>query len=143
MKYGLLILVLVVSVLVFPACEAFQQIIHETIPPPDQLSPSGVVLMFKQAADSMDVDRALEYLSTKSGKRLSAMERYDYGDELQRYLNRIHGRYVRIWDVKSTHAEGDSVMTVSAEFDWLFFWQFKTRRIGERWYIAEIQEENP
>ncbi len=129
--------------LLLGGCEAFQQIVHDTVPPPDQLSPSGTVLLFKQAADSSDTERALGFLCARSGKPFSAMERFEYGDELQRYLNRIRGRYIRIWDAKGSRVEGDTLVTVNAEFDWLFFWQFKTRRIGDQWYISEIQEDVP
>lgn len=141
MTRATIILAAVALALTLSACEAFQQIVHETVPPPDQLSPSGTVLLFKQAADSSDTEHAVAFFCTKTGKPMSAMERYDYSDELQRYLNRIRGRYTRVWDVKGSRADGDTLVTVNVEFDWLFFWQFKTRRIGTQWYISEIQED--
>lgn len=142
-RSALLVAALLMCALAFPACEAFEQITRETIPPPDQTSPAGTVRLFKQAADSSDTGRALEYLCTKSGARMSALERFEYGDELQRYVNRIHGRYLRIWDTKGARVEGDTVATVNAEFDWLFSWKFKTRRIAGLWYISDIEEETP
>ncbi len=134
-------LVIVVAALGLAGCELLQEIQRETVPPPDPLTPDGTVRLFKQAADSSDVDRALEFFCARDGKRMSALERYDYGDELTRYINRIHGRYMRIWDVTGERVGRDSVVTVNAEFDWLFFWKFRTRRIGDRWYISEILEE--
>ncbi|HET7152442.1 MAG TPA: hypothetical protein VFJ29_01655 [Candidatus Kapabacteria bacterium] len=127
--------------LLFLSCDAFQEIIHETVPPPDQLTSSGVVKLFKQAADSSDVDRAVGFMCSPKGVSLTALERYNMDDEMVRYLDRIHGRYMRIWSAKGSRVAGDSIVTVDAEFGWLFSWNFITHQIGDKWYISEIQEE--
>lgn len=135
------LILLLVCIAVFPACDAFQEIVHETVPPPDQNSASGVVKLFKQAADSSDVDRAVGFMCTAKGTQISALERYNMNDEMVRYLNRIQGRYMRIWSAKGARVAGDSIVTVNAEFGWLFSWDFVTHQIGDKWYISEIQEE--
>jgi hypothetical protein len=141
-RYAGIVMLMALAVMM-AGCELFQEITRETIPPPDPLTPDGTVKLFKQAADSNDIDRALQFLCTRDGKQMSALERFDYGDELARYVNRIHGRYIRVWDVSGSRSGADSVVTVNAEFDWLFFWKFRTRRMGDRWYISEIVEETP
>jgi hypothetical protein len=135
------LILLLVCIAVFPACDAFQEIVHETVPPPDQYSASGVVKLFKQAADSTDVDRAVGFMCSAKGTPISAFERYNMDDEMVRYLDRIHGRYMRIWSAKGSRVAGDSIVTVNAEFGWLFSWDFVTHQIGDKWYISEIQEE--
>ena len=112
------------------------------IPPPDQTTASGVVALFKQAADSSDASRGSSFLCSQSGVPYNAYEQYNSDDETVRYLNRIHDREMHIWHVRGGLIARDSVDTVNAEFDWLFMWNFIARKNGDKWYIAEIQEES-
>lgn len=105
------------------------------------MSASGAVALFKQAADSSDVNRAVTFLCSPAGAPYNALEQYNASDETVRYLNRIHDRELHIWYAHGGMAARDSVDTVNAEFDWLFMWNFIERKNGEKWYIAQIQEE--
>ncbi|GEM_PF-2996023 len=100
----------------------------------DQMTPSGVVLLFKRELDSLNTTAVLSLMTNENLKQFNGAEKFSHLSSVQRLLYRSKGKNLFIKNVQFSNNPTSAI--VKATFNYIEPIEFSVIQRNERWFVT-------